>query len=167
MRRIKDNPPYALSKHNGEMSMLCHLYIRNGTAYVPTAAKTQAGYYLDIEPVEVVPISDDEGFARAIRRSIDRGHPVVSTPTRATGFPKPVILASAKVRTPAAFEKDASYWQLCKTDHSYVIENWKKGSQTGWVPDLSRIEILPIGTSVDEAIKQLTKSVQSAWAGSL
>ena len=143
------------------MTMLCHLYIRNGTAYVPTAAKTQAGYYLDIDPVEVTPISDEESFISAIRRCIDRGHPIVPTPTRATGFPKPVILRYVKVRSLAAFEKDASYWQIHKEDNQYRIEQWKKGAQAGWLPDPARIETLPLGASVDDAIKRLINSVQS------
>ena len=143
------------------MTMLCHLYIRNGTAYVPTAAKTQAGYYLDIDPVEVTSISDEEGFIRAIRRCIDRGHPIVPTPTRATGFPKPVILRYVKVRSLAAFEKDASYWQLHKEDDLYRIEQWKNGAQGGWLPDPARNETLPLGASVDDAIKCLINSVQS------
>jgi hypothetical protein len=108
-------------------------------AYVPTAAKAQAGYYLDIEPVEVTPISDEVGFAEAIKRSIDRGHPIIPTPTRATGFPKPVILTYVKVRSLTAFEKDASYWQLHNEDSLYRIEQWQKGAQGGWVPDPARI----------------------------
>src|ERR1700693_2456187 len=111
------------------MTKLCHLYIRNGTAYVPTAAKTEAGYSLDIEPVEVTPISDEEDFLGAIRRTIDRGHPMVPTPTRATGFPKPVVLRYAKVRSFADFEKDASYWQLHKDGDLFRIEQWKRGAQ--------------------------------------
>jgi hypothetical protein len=138
------------------------LYIRNRTAYVPTAAKTHAGYYLDIEPVEVTTISDEEGFIAAIRRTIDRGHPIVPAPTRATGFPKPVILRYAKLQSLTAFEKDASYWQLHKQDNQYRIEQWKKGAQGGWIPDPALSEALPLGSSVDEAIKRLVSSVQSA-----
>src|SRR5258708_39144334 len=132
------------------MTMLCHLYIRNGTAYVPTAAKTEAGYYLDIDPVEVTSISDAEGFARAVRQTIDRGHPTVPTPTRATGFPKPVVLRYAKVRSLTAFEKDTSYWQLHRKDDAYQIEQWMKGPQGGLLPDPARNERLSPGTSLDE-----------------
>jgi len=140
--------------------MLCHLYIRDRTAYIPTAAKTDAGYYLDIEPVEVKTISDEEGFIAAIKRTINRGHPIVPAPTRGTGFPKPVILRHAKMRSLAAFEKDASYWQLHKQDNLYRIEQWKKGTQGGWISDQARSEALPLGASVDEAVKRLVSLVQ-------
>ncbi|SRR6266404_2336054 len=143
------------------MTMLCHLYVRNETAYVPTAAKTQAGYYLDIEPVEVTPISDEESLMGAIRRSIDRGHPTIPTPTRATGFPKPVVLAYVKVRSLADFEKDAAYWQLHKEDDLFRIEQWKRGEQGGWLPNPPSSETLPLGASVDDAVKRLIDSVQS------
>ena len=34
--------------------MLVQLYVRRGIAYIPTLAQTEAGFWLDVKPVEVV-----------------------------------------------------------------------------------------------------------------
>jgi hypothetical protein len=64
--------------------MLWNFYLRNGTAYVPTVAQTEAGFYLDVEPVEVVPATDFQALQQAIKRSLNRGNPKVPTPSRAS-----------------------------------------------------------------------------------
>jgi hypothetical protein len=67
---------------------------------------------MNIEPVEVAPVSDSHAFAKAIMQTIARGHPRIPTPTRATGFPKPVIPKYAKLKSLRAFEQGASCWDF-------------------------------------------------------
>jgi hypothetical protein len=141
--------------------MRCSLYIRSGVAYIPVDAKTEAGFHMNIEPVEVVPVSDSQAFARAIKQTIARGNPMIPTPTRATGFPKPVIPKYAKLKSWRAFEQDASYWTFEKREGAYEIEQWQKSPERGWDPDPERRITLPDGTPQDEAIKQLVTIVQS------
>jgi len=76
--------------------MLWNIYLRKGMAFAPTVAQTEAGYYLNINPVEVIPAIDADGLRHAVEQVIGRGNPSVPTPTRAD-FPKPVILDYAKV----------------------------------------------------------------------
>lgn len=142
--------------------MFCHLYILNGIAYIPTAAKTEAGYYMDIEPVEVISSSDKVAFAQSIKRTIIRGNPTVPTPTRATGFPKPVVLKYANLKSMAAFEKKASSWHLDEKNGLFIIEQWQNRPQGGWVPDPARTESLPMGTPIDEAVRRLVDKIQNS-----
>ncbi|HET9697872.1 MAG TPA: hypothetical protein VFP40_13455, partial [Terriglobales bacterium] len=73
-------------------------YVRNDTVYLPVMARTHAGFYLDMEPVEIVSANDVQAFAMALRRAIERGNPVVHTPAR-NAFPKPVVLRYAKAKS--------------------------------------------------------------------
>jgi hypothetical protein len=91
----------------------------------------------------------------AIIRTIERGHPTVPTPTRATGFSKPVVPKHAKLDSWKTFEKNASFWTFSEKDDIYRIEKWKKRSEGGWLPDPERIMVLPAGTFRELAIKQL------------
>ncbi len=75
--------------------MLWHVYLRNGTAFIPTVAQTNAGFFLDVDPVGVVSATDTEALRHAVKQAIGRGNPKVATPTRAA-FPKPVVLSYAK-----------------------------------------------------------------------
>ena len=69
--------------------MLWHVYLRKGIVFVPTVARTQAGYYLDIEPVAAISATDAEAVRDVVKQAITRGNPLVPTPTRAT-FPSRV-----------------------------------------------------------------------------
>jgi hypothetical protein len=139
----------------------CSFFIRSGVAYIPVSAKTEAGFHMDIEPVEVAPVSDSQAFARAIMQTIARGNPRIPTPTRATGFPKPDIHKYAKLKSWRAFEHGASFWTFNDREGAYHIEQWQKRPEGGWLPDPEREITLPAGTLQDEAIKQLVAIIQS------
>lgn len=80
------------------------LILRKGRAFIPTMAKTDAGFYMGIEPVEVVDASDHSGLQEALIRSISRGNPSVSTPGR-DNYPEDPLLKHAGVKSLATFEK--------------------------------------------------------------
>src|SRR5688572_21248607 len=86
----------------GQSIMLWQLYLRKGMAYVPTVAQTGAGFYTNIEPVAVVPVTDSGALENAIKIAMSKGNPIVPTPTR-DAFPKPVVLEYAKVKSWSAF----------------------------------------------------------------
>lgn len=57
--------------------MYHHLYLRNGTVYLPTLGKMGKGFYRDIEPVIVTPVANTEGLRKALEQIISRGNPDV------------------------------------------------------------------------------------------
>jgi hypothetical protein len=140
--------------------MLWNLYLRKGTAYVPTVAQTEAGFFLDTEPVEVVSAGDVEALRRAIKQAIGRGNPRVSTPTRAA-FPAPVVLKYAKVKSWSTFEKGCSNWTIVEKDGLYQFKRGRKRPDRGWEADPAQVEVLPPGTGVDEIAQRVASSVQS------
>lgn len=141
--------------------MLWQFYLRAGKVYVPTVAQTEAGYYLDIEPVVVVPISDAGLLKSAIVETMGRGNPVVPTPTR-DAFPKPVVLSYAKVKSWSGFEKEALNWSVVCKAGEYQIKPGRKRPDRGWEEDTDRIETLPPGSTPEDVAGKMVSLMQSA-----
>ena len=62
----------------------CSFYLRRGTAFVPTMARTEAGYWMGVEPVDVQKVETVEALQEVLLAAILRGNPVVPTPTDET-----------------------------------------------------------------------------------
>jgi hypothetical protein len=141
--------------------MLWNVYLRQGVAYIPTVAQTDAGFFLDVDPVAVVSATDTEALQHAIKQAIGRGNPKVPAPTRAA-FPKPVLLGYAKVKSWSAFEKGCLSWTIVEKNGVYCVKPGLKRPDHGWEDDPKRIEALQPGTDIDEVAQRVTSSVQAA-----
>jgi hypothetical protein len=82
--------------------MHCSFYLRRGTAFVPTMARTEAGYWMGVEPVVVRKVETVEALEQLLLAVIARGNPVVPTPTR-QGFPRPVMERHCGLKSLSAF----------------------------------------------------------------
>lgn len=134
-------------------------YVRNGTVYLPVMARTHAGYYVDMEPVEVVSANDAQAFATVLQRAIERGNPVVPAPAR-DAVPKPVVLRYAKVKSWKQFEHTADYWHLSRDDDAWEFGPWKRRLDRGWEPDATRQKHLEGQRNTEDVVKSLVQSVQ-------
>lgn len=141
--------------------MLWSVYLRDGTAFIPTVVRTDAGFFLEVDPVAVISATDADALQKAINQAIGRGNPKVPTPTRAN-FPKPVILKYAKVKSWSAFERNCLSWSIAEKDGVYQLKQGRKRSDRGWEDDPARIEALPPGTSLDEVAKRMAYCVKKA-----
>ncbi len=146
-------------KQNFADGSLWHVYVRQGIAYVPTVARADAGFYLDIEPVAVVPATDVDGVQAAVRKAIGKGNPRIPTPSRAT-FPKPVILKHAKAKSWSVFEKGASVLTISRKGDCYKIQAGRKRPDAGWEPDPSQVELLPEGAGVEVVAERVSSAVK-------
>jgi hypothetical protein len=146
--------------------MMWQLYLRNGTVYVPTVAQTEAGFYMDIEPVMAVMATDSTALQSAIKEAMSRGNPITTTPTRAA-FPQPVVLKYAKVKSWSTFEKGTLYWKIVEKDGNYQIKPGRRRTDRGWEDDPERLEPLPPGTTPDTAAQRLVSLVQLAAQNSI
>ena|SRR5215831_12243138 len=138
--------------------MLWNLYLSKGMVFVPTVSKTVAGFYLDTEPVEVVPAHDVVRLEAALKTTIERGNPIVPTPTRAK-FPEPVVLKYAKKKTWTSFEKSASCFSLEKRESVYEIKHLRRRPDRGWEDDPDNIETVPLDAGIDVAVKKMRAMV--------
>lgn len=133
------------------------LTIRKGQAFVPTVARTEAGFYLDVEPVEVVDTSDRETVEQAVIRAVKRGNPVVPTPAR-DSFPPDPLLKHAKLKSQSAFEKSAQRWQLSKDKGAYLIVPYKSsGHGVSLVEDAERGEAIPADEPLERVVHRLVE----------
>jgi hypothetical protein len=138
--------------------MLIHIYwnTADGTVVVPTVAKTEAGYWLDVEPVECASLADPSPFVTAVREAMARSGKVVPTPS-SQNFPKPVVHSHAKVRSMREFERKYDQISLVRDpDGSFSIEQYTQApGGSGRVVDCGKSALYPSGTSLDHILEEL------------
>jgi hypothetical protein len=136
------------------------VYVRQGTVYVPTVALTDAGYRLEIEPVEVASAASPQDVRAAVARAIGRGHPRVSTPTRAD-FSEPVVQKRAGVKSMAAFERSTTQWGIQEDAGIFRIVGKRLTAKGGWESDPGRVESLAPGASIDDVARRVAEIVRA------
>ncbi len=136
------------------------LFVRGRVAYIPTSAKTEAGFYLEIEPIEVTEVDDNEKFKKALKVSLLRGNPSVATPRR-EDYGKPPLLKYAKVKSWSQMERESSYWGITENGGHYEYGRYKRRSDKGWEENPASIVKLAPGLTIDEVVEQIVRSVQS------
>ena len=128
--------------------MLWHVYLRKGTVFVPTVAKTDAGFFIDVEPVAVVESTNRQEIISAIKAAIGSGNPIVATPTRAE-FPKPVVLKYANVKSWATFEKNAFCWTVKKNASAFELHSPRMNVPKPWEEGPAKIETFDTEAAID------------------
>lgn len=108
--------------------MYCSFYLRKGTAFVPTTAKTEAGYWLAVEPVDVRKVADPEALHSMLLAAINRGNPIVPTPAR-HNFPRPIMERYCGLKSLSAFERTASCWAISEHDGRFQIYEWRRSER--------------------------------------
>ncbi|MGA2183132.1 MAG: hypothetical protein ABSH47_08895 [Bryobacteraceae bacterium] len=130
-------------------------YLRKRTAYVPTMARTQAGFWLSVEPVDVAPVADAEALKLVLLRAIERGNPVVPTPGR-DHFPPDVMRRYCGMRSLSAFERTAQLWSFGQSADTYLISQWRRSEvhRGAWEQSLERTTVLA-AMNVEEAVRRV------------
>lgn len=139
------------------------IYLRKGVVFVPTVARTEAGYYMGIEPLRVVPVDDSAAVQAAIKDAMSAGNPIVPTPTRAN-FPESNLLKYAKVRSWSAFEKNALNWTIDENAGIYKICPGRRHPEGGWEDDPERIETLPADATIEQVARRVAALLADAAA---
>ena len=139
--------------------MLCALYLRKGTVFLPTLGKMDRGPYRDIEPVDVVPVSDTEGLRRALGATIARGNPPIGPYPRP--YPPPVVLKYAGLKSWHAFARGAQPWSIRGKNGIFQIVGHRM-HPNGWVEDPNQTIHFPAGTTLDDVIDRMIAILQTA-----
>ena len=135
-----------------------HVYVRKGTAFVPDVARTEAGFFLDAEPVRVAKLSDLQSLASAIEQVMATGNPRVPTPTRAA-FPKPVILKPAGVKSWNAFVERGACFTIFRGEDELEIAETGRNDDGEWVDAPSLNQKLSGGSPALEIATRITERV--------
>ena len=136
-------------------SMYCSFYLRKGVAFIPTTARTEAGYWLGIEPVDVTPVPSAKALHHLLLRAIGRGNPVIRTPGR-QNYPQEVMRRYCGMKSFSEFERTAALWTISTRDDSYVIYPWSRSAKHpgAWEEDRGHITTLPSTTPIEEVARQ-------------
>ena len=143
--------------------MLLNLYWnkKTGEILIPSVVKAEAGFWLDVEPVERASMSDRISLVKAIVSAFARGGEVVPTPPRDSHL-KPVVLAHAKAKTWSAFARQYDQISIVRSSEgTFTIEQYKPAPEgRGLVVDVEARRILPNRSSIDDLVDELSKLAQ-------
>lgn len=139
--------------------MLYHFYLKNGRVYAPAVAKTEAGFYIDREPVSVAAATDADALRRAIQDAMGRGNQIIPTPPRAA-FPRPVLLKYSGAKTWSAFARGASQWSIKERDGKYQIVGYRTHRDGYWVEDPDQKTDFPLDATADDVVERMIAILQ-------
>lgn len=141
--------------------MLLDFAVLRDSVYVPTLAKTEAGFYQEIEPVVVVKLSDGQELKNVLKAMLLKGNPVIPTP-KPTGRATSPMLKYSPIKSLSKFDKEASYWQIYEKGGIYEFGPLKRRTDRGWEEDPDRMRKMPPESTVDDVVDQVVKCVQAS-----
>src|SRR5271154_2979947 len=136
-----------------------HLYLRNGTVFVPTMGQMDKGFYRDVEPVAIVPVRNIEALRQALAAMIARANPKVPM-LRRSDWPQPVVLKHAGVKSWSAFERGMLLWGLKEKDGAFEIIGKRKKPDGTRMDDPEQVITFPSGSTVDRMVDRMTAILQ-------
>jgi hypothetical protein len=141
--------------------MLISCTLRDGIVYVPTVAKTEAGFYMNREPVAAVPAADTTALQRALRDAMRKGNATIPTPKR-TEYPPPVLPKYAGLKSWSEFMQGASEWKILERNGNYKIVPYcedPEGSGS-WLENSAHKIEFPPGSTIDDVIDRMIAILQ-------
>lgn len=142
------------------MLFLFRCYLRKQAAYIPIMARVTAGYYMEQEPVAVVPVANTQAVREALKAAIGCGNPTIPTPTRANS-PPPVMLKYAGVKDWSTFARSAATWKI-EQDGACKIIRGKNAVRGSFEDDPDRIITFSKEATIDDVIDRLVTLMQEA-----
>lgn len=139
--------------------MLYKCYLRKGVVYVPTVGNRR-GVYTLIEPVAVLLATNTEGLRAAFRDAVARKN--IDVPPVKGKWPPPILPKYAGVKSSAAFDRDASTWNIQEDEGKYKIVSYRRHPEGYWAEDRDQTIEFPPGTSMDAVIDRMIAILQEA-----
>jgi hypothetical protein len=117
-------------------------------------AKTEAGYWLAVEPVLVQKVTTVSELQSILVTAISRGNPVVPTPTR-QDFPRPAMERHCGLKSLSAFERTASWWSISQDVAGFRICEWRRSERYRGARDVGQHDEvkLPPETNLEEVVR--------------
>jgi hypothetical protein len=131
------------------------IFLFKGQVFVPTMARTKSGFYMGIEPIEVVEAHDQAAAEQATIRAVKRRNPSVLTPSGGAKLPKSPLLKYAKMKSISSFDKVAKSWKLAKREGAFLIVPYRPRKDTGQEEDTERGEAIPADVPLETVVRRL------------
>jgi hypothetical protein len=141
--------------------MLYKIYLKKGSAYLPTTVNQGIARYRITEPVTVVPVADTEALRRALRNTIPKENPFVA-PSIEDARKPPVVLKYTGDKSWPAFMRGTSPWSISEKDGKFRINGHRVHRKGYWEPDPDQMIHFPAGTALDDVIDRMIAILQEA-----
>ena len=143
--------------------MLINVYWNkeSGDVVVPTIVKTEAGYWLNVEPVEHASLHDLQSLIEAVNRVAARCGQVVPTPPRQS-LSKPVVLAHSGLKSQRDFEKKFDQISILRSfEGNFSIQRYRAAPEgAGRVADPDTSATFPPEVSLDQLIREFAETIE-------
>jgi hypothetical protein len=141
--------------------MFVNVYLREGKTYLPTVAKTDAGFYMNVEPVAVIPVADLGALRNAFRDVLVRGTPIIPTPKR-NAYPPSLLPRYAGVKTDRAFMQQAAHWSMDDKGGEFKIIGYRVHDDGYWVQDPAQKIDFAANSTIEDVIGRMIAILQEA-----
>jgi hypothetical protein len=113
---------------------LIRFYVRHEKLILPTVAETEAGFYVDMEPIDVFDVTDIEKWKSELYLRLVRGNPLVPTPERSDD-PGSAILERLNITKWSTFETSAIMYTIHVGGRYISVYRTGKGSDGMWTQE--------------------------------
>ena len=113
-----------------------------------------------IEPVAVLPATNTEGLRTAFRDAVARKN--IDVPPVKGKWPPPILPKYAGVKSSAAFDRDASTWNIQEDEGKCKIVGYRRHPEGYWAEDRDQTIEFPPGTLMDAVIDRMIAILQEA-----
>jgi hypothetical protein len=134
--------------------VMWHFYVRNGIAYLPRVLRTTAGFYLDADPVQVIPTSDQERLVATLATIMAAGNESTRTPRREE-YGVPVVAKAAGFSDWGKFARNAKRFAIYKTATGYEIPVLERTPVGAWTERRIGEGVEHLPDDLGEAARQL------------
>jgi hypothetical protein len=143
-------------------AMYCSFYLRKGIAFLPTMAKTEAGYWLMVQPVDVEAVGSANALQKSLMALFARGNPTVQTPTR-RNFPRPIMERYCGMKSLSVFKRTATYWSISQDEQGFRVYAWRRSERYrgAWEENQGGQIRLPVCTPLEEVARSAAEFAMS------
>ncbi len=137
---------------------LARFYLSAEQVIIPTVARTEEGFYTDVEPVAVIDIKDSDTIKESMLAVLSRDNPEIPTPARVEE-PGSVVLDALGIKKWAVFEKKAVLYTVHKRAESIVVYATGRGADGMWIEQKNREKQFEAETPLVEIVDYLRKDM--------
>jgi hypothetical protein len=134
-----------------------HVYAVGRRFLVPTLVQTNAGFWLEVEPVHSTQSLDSLELAAVLVSARIAGNPIIGSPSR-EGMPQPVVAKAAGARSQRDLQRKASFWTVRLDEGGVILVRHRVRSDgRGWEEDAHSERRLP-GEALALAAKEIAEA---------
>lgn len=132
------------------------IYLWRDKVVIPETARVEAGYFLEVDPVRILPAADLNSIRSALTDSLNRGNPACPTPDR-SAFPEPVVLRALGLRSWHSFVRQATSLTIDIEYGKYVLKDFGRSPHPHC--DAAIVADLAIGVTIEAVAGAFSKHI--------